>query len=180
MANKRQSDPRPAEAKGGSALRKGLVWGSVAGLVATIVIDLVTMGVLPLMGLPAEGGFSVIGDTAAGFFSLLGIDVAGGVPLGVLLHYVIGLALGALFGAAVTRIDALRLSSIKKSVGLGILYTEIISLPILVLPPIILKWTAPETIQWFAFSVFMHAIWGIVLGLVVRYGLRSATAAGQE
>jgi hypothetical protein len=109
----------------GNARRRGLVWGLVAGLVATIVIDLITMGVVPLMGLPAEMGFSVIGDTAAGFFSLFGIDVAGGVPLGVLLHYLIGLALGALFGAAVTRIDALRLNSIKKSVGLGILYPEV-------------------------------------------------------
>ncbi len=49
-------------------------------------------------------------------------------------HYLIGAALGVLFGAAVTRIPALRLGSVKKGVGLGILYTEIISLPILVLP----------------------------------------------
>jgi hypothetical protein len=179
MAEELQVDSRSAGAIRGSARSKGLVWGLVAGLAATIVIDLITVGVLPLMGLPAEGGFSVIGDTAAGFFALLGIDMAGGVPLGVVLHYLIGLALGVLFGALVTRIDVLRLNSVKKSVGLGILYTEVISLPILVLPPIILQWTAAETAWWFAFSAFMHAIWGIVLGLVVTYGLHTATAARQ-
>lgn len=180
MAKELQADSRSVDAAGGSVRSKGLVFGLVAGLVATVVIDLVTMGVLPLMGLPAAGGFSVIGDTAAAFFSLFGIDVAGGVPLGVVLHYLIGLALGALFGAIVTRVDALRLNSVKKGVGFGILYTEVISLPILVLPPIMLEWTAPQTAQWFGFSVFMHAIWGIVLGSVVSYGLRSATAAKQE
>jgi hypothetical protein len=178
MAKKLQSDSRSAGAIGSSARSKGLVVGSIAGLAATIAIDLITMGVLPLMGLPADGGFSVIGDTAAGFFALFSIDVAGGVPPGIVLHYVIGLALGALFAAVVSRRAALRLNSIKKSVGLGVLYTEVISLPILVLPPIILKWTAPETAQWFGFSVVMHAIWGIVLGLVVSYGLRSATTGG--
>jgi hypothetical protein len=180
MAKELQSDSRPTRATAGSARSKGPVLGLVAGLAATVVIDLITMGVMPLMGSPADRGFSIIGDTAAGFFSLLGMSVTGGVPLGVVLHYLIGLALGALFGAVVTRMDALRLNSIKKSVGLGILYTEVISLPILVLPPIILKWTTPDALVWFGFSVVMHAIWGIVLGLVVGYGLRSAATAGQE
>jgi hypothetical protein len=157
---------------------RGLILGLAGGVAATIVIDLITVAVLPLMGLPADGGFSVIGDTAAGFLALFGIDVAGGVPLGAVLHYLIGAALGGIFGAAVTRIDALRLSSIKKGLGLGILYTEVISLPILVMPPIILNWTAPAAAQWFGFSVVMHAIWGIVLGGVVSYGLRSARQEG--
>ena len=164
---------------GSGARTKGLVFGLVAGLAATIVIDLITVGALPFMGLPADGGFSVIGDTAAGFCSLFGIDATGGVPLGVVLHYLIGLALGVIFGAGVTRIDALRLNSMKKGLGLGILYTEVISLPILVMPPIILTWTVSAAAQWFGFSFVMHAIWGIVLGVVVSYGLRSAIVAGR-
>jgi hypothetical protein len=93
--------------------------------------------------------------------------------LGAVLHYLIGAALGVLFGAAVTRIEALRLTSIKKAVGLGILYTEFISLPILVLPPIVLQWAAPEAVRWFGFSFMMHGIWGTVLGAILAYGLRS-------
>jgi hypothetical protein len=147
--------------------------GVAGGVAATIVIDLVTVAVLPLMGLPADGGFSVIGDTAAGFLALFGIGAAGGVALGAVLHYLIGAVLGGIFGLAVVRFPALRLSSIRKGVGLGILYTEIISLPILVLPPIILNWTTPEALWWFGFSAVMHAIWGAVLGTVMSFGLRS-------
>jgi hypothetical protein len=157
---------------------RGVIWGLAGGVVATVVIDLITMAVMPLMGLPASSGFSVIGDTAAGFLALFGISVAGGVALGAVLHYLIGAALGILFGWAVTRIAALRLGSIKKGVGLGILYTEIISLPILVLPPIILGWATPVTVWWFGFSFMMHAIWGATLGAMVAYGLRSARAHG--
>lgn len=156
-----------------------LASGLVAGLAATIVIDLITAGVLPLMGSPADSGFAVIGDTTAGFFSLFGIDVAGGVALGLVLHYLIGLALGVLFAAAVNRIDALRLNTVRKSLALGVLYTEAISLPIVVTPPLILRWSTPDAIQWFGFSVVMHMIWGLVLGYVVSRGLRSATEVGQ-
>jgi hypothetical protein len=156
----------------GSARSKGLVLGLAGGVAATVVIDLITAAVLPLIGLPADGGFAVIGDTAAGFLALFGIGVAGGVLLGAVLHYLIGAALGVLFGAAVTRIPALRLSSLKKGLGLGILYTEIISLPILVLPPIILQWPASDAAQWFGFSFVMHAIWGATLGTIVAWGLR--------
>ena len=85
---------------------------------ATIVCDLFMMGYFLFMGQPAGAGFAVIGDTTAGFFSLFGIDLAGGVPLGVVWHNLIGLALGVIFVAAVTRFDALRINSMKKGVGL--------------------------------------------------------------
>lgn len=49
-----------------------------------------------------------------------------------------------------------------------------------VLPPIILKWATPDTALWFGFSVVMHAIWGIVLGLIVGYGLRSAATTRRQ
>jgi hypothetical protein len=159
---------------------KGLVLGLAGGVAATVVIDLVTAAVLPLMGLPALGGFSVIGDTAAGFLALFGMNVAGGALLGGVLHYLIGAVLGVLFGLLVTRIASLRLGSIRKGVGLGILYTEIISLPILVTPPIILTWATPVTVWWFGFSFLMHGIWGAVLGAVVAYGLRSARTSSPQ
>jgi hypothetical protein len=157
---------------------KGLVLGLVGGVAATIVIDLITVLVLPLMGLPADGGFSVIGDTAAGFLALFGIHVAGGALLGAVLHYLIGAALGVLFGWAVTCVPALRLNSVKKGVGLGILYAEIISLPIVVLPPIVLPLSGAEAVRWFGFCLVMHAIWGATLGTIVAYGLRSARQEG--
>jgi hypothetical protein len=154
--------------------RDGLLFGVAGGFAATVVIDVVTAAVMPLMGLPATGGFSVIGDTAAGFFRMIGLKIAGGLPIGIFLHYLIGIVLGAIFGAAAIRIPAFRPASVKRGIGLGILYTEVISLPILVTPPLILGWDRSTTMQWFGFSFVMHAIWGTVLGAVVAYGLISA------
>ena len=165
---------------GGSARVRGPVLGFVAGLVATMVIDLILMGYLLFTGHPADDGFAIIGDTTAGFFSLFGMDVAGGVPPGVAWHYLIGLALGVIFGAAVTRFDALRLDSMKKGVGIGILYAEAISVPLLVMPPIILEWSGTATAQLLRFYFVMHAIWGTLLGLMVSYGLRPAMAASRS
>jgi hypothetical protein len=146
------------------------------GLAATIVIDVLTIAVLPLTGAPADGGFILIGDTAAAFFGAIGLDVAGGVPLGLVFHYLIGIALGGLFGAVASRVAALRTASRLKMAGLGVLYTELISIPILILPPIILEMATPAIVQWFGFSVVMHGIFGLVLGLVVGYGLAPVRA----
>jgi len=168
-----QLDSRAVKAAGRGSRSRGLIVGLIGGLVATIVIDVITILVMPLIGLPADNGFVIIGDTAARFFSLLGPKVNGGAALGAGLHYVIGLVLGALFGAGVTRIPALRLTSTRKAVGLGVLYTELISLPILITPPLLLGWTASAAAFWFGFSFLMHAVWGSVLGAVVSLGVRS-------
>ena len=155
-------------------IRQAVAVGAAGGVVATIVIDVIQAFVMPLMGLPATGAFAIIGDTAAGFFELIGLQVAGGVLLGASLHYLIGLALGAILGAGVAALPAFRLTSIKCGIGVGILYTELVSLPILVTPPLILNWGRADTVQWFGFSIVMHAIWGTVLGTVVAHGLGAA------
>jgi hypothetical protein len=180
MEERLQHDSRPKDTSANNARIKGLGLGLIAGLVATIVVDLIMMGFLRLRRQPADDGFAVIGDTAAGFFSLFGLDVAGGVPPGVAWHYLIGLAFGVIFGAAVTRFEALRLNSMKKGVGLGILYTEVMSIPMLVQVPITLKRTASDTAGLFGFFVVMHAIWGILLGVVVSYGLRTEKKPGKD
>ena len=158
-------------------LARGMGWGLMGGLVGTIVMDLILMGGLLAVGLPAFTCFSIVGNTAARFFSILGIEMAGGVPLGVAAHYLIGPVVGAIFGTAVTQVKALRVDSLKKGVILAVLYVEILSQPILATTPLLLPMTAAETLQWFGVSFIMHLIFGIVLGAVVSYGLGLATAA---
>jgi hypothetical protein len=51
MEGRLQHGSRAQGATGSGARTKGLVFGLVSGLAATIVIDLITMGVLPFMGL---------------------------------------------------------------------------------------------------------------------------------
>jgi hypothetical protein len=130
-----------------------------------------------VMGGPASLSFAVIGDAAAAFLDMLGITTTGGTPLGALLHYLIGLAFGALFGAAVSEIAVLRLGSPMKAIGLGVLYVELMSQPLLAAAALVLQMTAAETAQWFGISFVMHLVYGLVLGLVSYYGLRAVPAA---
>jgi hypothetical protein len=179
MDERLQHDSHPEGAMGSGARARRLSLGLIAGLVATIVVDLIMMGFLMFKGKTAGAGFAVIGDTAAGFFSLFGVEVAGGVLAGLVWHYLIGLAFGVIFVSAVTRFEALRLTSMKKGIGLGILYTEVMSIPMLVQVPIFLKQTASDTVGLLGFFLVMHAIWGLLLGVIVSYSLRSEMTARQ-
>ena len=114
-----------------SLIIEGLGWGLIGGLAGTMVMDLVLMGALSAVGLPALTCFSIVGNTVARFFSMLGIEMAGGIPTGVATHYLIGPLVGVIFGAVVARVDALRVNTLKKSIILAILYVEILSQPIL-------------------------------------------------
>jgi hypothetical protein len=175
-----QHDSRTESQMSKVALTRGMGWGLMGGLVGTMVMDLVLMGALSAVGLPALTCFSIVGNTVARFFSILGIEMAGGVPLGAAVHYLIGPLVGAIFGAAAAQVDALRVDSLKKSVALAVLYVEILGQPILATTPILLKMTAPETLQWFSVSFVMHFMLAVVLGVIVSHGLRFATAASQR
>jgi hypothetical protein len=137
-----------------------------------MVMDVVLMVGLTAVGLSALTCFSIVGNTVAQFFSILGIEVAGGTPLGVATHYLIGPLIGAIFGTVVVQVKALRVDTLKKSIVFAVLYVEILAQPILATTPILLKMTAAETLQWFGFSFVMHFLMAVVLGAVVGYGLR--------
>jgi hypothetical protein len=157
-------------------LARSIRWGLLGGLAGTMTMDLILMGALSALGLPALTCFSIVGDTVARFFSILGLQITGGVPTGAAAHYLIGPVVGAIFGAAVARMEALRVDTLKKGVVLAILYVEILSQPILATTPLLLKMTAPQTVQWFGGAFMMHLLCGIVLGAVVSYGLRLASS----
>jgi len=161
-------------------LARGMGWGLVGGLASTLVMDLVLLGALSAAGLPALTCFSIVGNTVTRFFSILGIEVAGGVPLGVTTHYLIGPLIGAIFGTVVVQVKALRVDTLKKSIVFAVLYVEILAQPILATTPILLKMTAAETLQWFGFSFVMHFLMAVVLGAVVSYGLRLAVSVKHQ
>lgn len=175
-----QMDQKRHTVRAGHRSGNGAFIGTIGGLVGTMVMDLVLMGALSAVGLPALTCFSIVGNTVARFLSILGIEMAGGVPLGVATHYLIGPLIGAIFGVAVTQVNALRVDTWKKGIILAVVYVEILSQPILATTPILLKMTTPETLQWFGGSFVMHLIWGVVLGLVVSYGLRLGIGAIME
>ena len=176
--NNREGHASRAMLRSNNATRgRGLVVGSLGGLVATLVMDLILAGIFSVLHIPADLTFSFIGDTAAGFFSIVGIPWAGGTFLGVLVQYFIGLVLGGIFGVAAFQVDTLRVNMMHKGIFLGALCMEIACQPIIATAPLIRVMTISETVQWFGYASFMHLIYGAVLGLAVSYGLRSTTAA---
>jgi hypothetical protein len=162
-----------------TSLKRGFGWGVIGGFIGTLVMDLILMGALSIARLPALSCFSIVGNTVGRFFSILSIEMAGGVPLGVATHYLVGPVVGAIFGAAVAKVDALRAITLKKCVVLAVLYVEILSQPMLAMTPILLKMTAFETLQWFGGSFVMHFIWGIVLGVIAGHQRISVTGSSR-
>jgi hypothetical protein len=156
-----------------NSLLRCLGWGFLGGLAGTLVMDLTLMTILAAFGSPALTCFSIVGETVARFISLQNVGMAGTILLGVATHYTVGPLIGAIFGLLTARVKVLRVYTWKKSLILGILYVEILSQPLLATTPILLKMSAPATLQWYGGSFLMHMIAGSVLGAVVGYGLRS-------
>lgn len=150
-------------------LTKGLLWGLIGGLIGTIIMDLVIVGFFLIMGMPIDLIYSFIGSLAQSLFLRLGVYVPGRVLLGAFIHFLLGLALGGLFGIAVSQIKALRLVSIKKGILLGMLYIEIASQPILITAPLLTPMTTSDLVQWYGLSTTMHLIYGMVLGGILSY-----------
>ncbi len=154
-----------------------IAWGFLGGLAGTLVMDSLLMGTLLAIRQPASMCFSIVGDTVSHFLAMFGTQVAGGIPTGVVAHYVIGPLVGMLFGTVVTKFPALREASLKKIIVAAFVYVEILSQPILATTPILLKMRAPATLQWFGGSFIMHLILSIVLGVIMGYGLRQESAS---
>jgi hypothetical protein len=151
-------------------------WGFIGGLAGTLAMDLLLMGIFLAASQSPFLCFSIVGDTVARFFSMLGVPMAGGVSTGAVAHYMIGPLVGILFGAATAIVPALRDASWKRIVVAAVVYVEILSQPLLATTPILLRMTPAVTLLWYGGSFAMHLVFGIVLGEITGYGLRSASA----
>ena len=153
-------------------LARGIKLGLMGGIAGTLVMDFVLMGALSAVGMPSLICFSIVGDTVAHFFANLGIYLAGGVPMGIAAHYLVGPLFGIIFGSILGKIATHHVDSLKKGILLAVLYVEIMSQPILAATPILLKMTAKDTLLWFGASFVMHFLYGVVMGVIVSYGMR--------
>ncbi|HLF27739.1 MAG TPA: hypothetical protein VJG32_15500 [Anaerolineae bacterium] len=172
-----QHDSRPKDQVSPVALTRGMLLGLIGGLLGTFAIDLTAVGTLLALGYSGDLSYYIAGYTAAGFFSGIGLNMTGSVLLGVAMRYLIGLGLGVVFGATVSRVHALRADTAKR-VLFSLLYVAVISQPLLAAAPIIMQsWDATTTWQWFFTSFFIHMIYAVVLAAVVGYGLRADTRA---
>ena len=161
-------------------LTRGMGWGFIGGLTGTMVMDGLLMVAFLALKLPALSCFSIVGDTASQLFFKLGLQVAGGIPTGVIAHYLIGPLFGVFFSVITAKFPALRLITLKKTLLVAVLYVEIFSQPILVTTPILMKMTIPEILQWYVGSFVMHLMMATVLGAVMWYGMSHNSVANPK
>jgi len=128
------------------ALTRGIGIGVIGSLAGTLVMDLVVVGELSMMGLPA----------------LTYLDLIGSVLL-------IGSFLGLVFSVPVLKVNALRIDTVRKGVVLGFL-AGLVSISFCVPFAILISEPIAEVLS---FMTIPHLVWGTVLGVVAGYGLRS-------
>ncbi len=136
-------------------------------MAGSIVMNLLGIPLFLALGGTATLNFRIIGDAAAGFFAKAGVTIPGGVRPGIVWYYLIGSLLGAIFGSAVQHVDALHVRTVRRGIGLGVLYAEVMSLPMLATGAVVLQMKAAHTAQWFGVSSVLHVAYGIVLGMIV-------------
>ncbi len=154
-----------------STIIRGMIAGMIAGLAGTFVMYLFGAAIFALLGWPADTSHTIIGNSAAAFFSKLGIFLQGGASLGLRLYYLIGFSMGAVFGVAVAWLEPLRRASFLKKMGLGVLYVEVLAVPLLAAGSIALQMKPFDVAVWFGFSFVLHLVYGLVLGAVTSIGL---------
>jgi hypothetical protein len=150
-------------------LTKAIAWGFVGGFAATVTMDVVCAAFFAGLGMPVELIYSFIGNVAGSFFLRIGIDLPGSRLLGAVVHFLLGIALGGLLGLVTPWVKALRVETLKRALVIGILYTEIVSQPIVASAPLLGSMTASETFQWYALSTGMHLIYGVILGAILSW-----------
>ena len=69
----------------------------------------------------------------------------------------------------VSRIDALRIDTIRKGVRLGLLL-GMVTVPVIL--PLSIMLDIP-LLTLLSYSLVLHPVWGVVLGAITSYGLRA-------
>jgi hypothetical protein len=154
-------------------LRKGIKFGIIGSLVGTVIMDLVQIAMMAAIGEPLGSFYGRIGEAVGTLLTEIGIDVVGGIPIGVVVHYLLGLALGVVFGLMVTRVHALRVNTTRRGILLGILFAEATGLVLFLPVPLLLEIEQSDLAIMFVSIVLFHALYGAVTGGVTSYGLRS-------
>lgn len=148
---------------------KTAVMGAVAGVVSTTIMDVAMFAVLGLTDRPLSSLFTLIAKSTAAFLDIFSITLDVGMTTGVVLHYLIGLVFGLFFAILVVRMSDLKEQGTVALVLLAILYTEILSMVLLVPSAVMLGMSRTEVVELFSFAVFLHGLWGLVLGLLMSY-----------
>jgi ethanolamine transporter EutH len=130
-------------------------FGFLGGLIGTVMMDIVLFIEFYLFKMPIYTNYAVIGSA---------VGASGWI--GFILHFIIGPALGLVFGVAIAWFDFLKITTLKKGILLGVL-AGIITIPLGCVPTALLSHV--PIINFVSFSAIPHLVWGSGLGWYFAY-----------
>jgi len=144
----------------------GGIYGIIAGIASTIVIDIVALIMLSALGLSLASFFAMIGRC---FLTLIGVDAVNPVWQGLTLHYSIAILTGLVVGLLTQRFRKLRFSSYRKGILLSVVIAEVEGNSLFYLMSVIMQIPKSEMMFMYGMCFILHLIWGVCLGFVISY-----------
>jgi hypothetical protein len=144
----------------------GGIYGIIAAIVSTIVIDIVALITLSALGLSLASFFALIGRC---FLTLIGVDAVNPVWQGITLHYSIAILTGLAVGLLTQRFHKLRFNSYRKGILLSVIIAQVEGNSLFYLMSVIIQIPQSELIFMYGMCFFLHLIWGVCLGSMISY-----------
>lgn len=148
-------------------MKRNLTGGMVSGLVGGILMMIALLAGASSMGLKMPAFFLVMGMS-------FGAGMGSAVAVGLLLHYIVALVAGAIFGVLTFVVKAFRIKSGRSGLMLGLIYGIVVYL-VFFLPmalvsfaPVMMKIMGPMASQLMGSVLVVglvgHIIYGLTLG----------------
>jgi hypothetical protein len=148
-------------------LYRGLKYGLAAGLVSTILMDLISLILFSFMGESLPDCFALFGRS---FLTLIGVETEYPLWQGLVLHYSIGIFTGLALGALTQTIRVLRFDTYKKGILIGVIVTEIEGAALFFFMSLILNITASDMVRVYELGAILHLVWGTFIGTIIAFG----------
>jgi hypothetical protein len=152
-----------------SCIARGISYGIIGGLAATIVTDLVSLIIFLILGESLPDFYTLFGKA---FLTLLHLQA--GYPLwqGLTLHYSIGILIGLVVGILTQMISLIKFSTYQRSILIAVMITQVEGLTLFYLMSLILNMPQSEMLLIYVMGIFLHTIWGTCLGSILYFGQR--------
>jgi hypothetical protein len=152
-----------------SSIARGIRYGLVGGLLATIVTDVVSLIIFRILGESLPDFYTLFGKS---FLTLFSLEAYYPLWQGLTLHYSIGILTGLVVGILTQRINLLTFNTYRRSILIAVIITQIEGLTLFYLMSVVLNMPQSEMMLIYGMGIFLHTIWGTCLGSIICFGRR--------
>jgi hypothetical protein len=156
-----------------STIARGIRYGIIGGLAATIVTDLVSLIIFLILGESLPDFYTLFGRS---FLTLFHLQADYPLWQGLTLHYSIGILTGLVVGILNRRISLINFSTYRRSILISVMITQIEGLTLFYLMSLITNMPQLEMRLIYGTGIFLHTIWGTCLGSILGFGQRGKYA----